>query len=246
MSGRIANYPQLAFDLIDEFDRISTPVEVIRHMASALGQFGFNSFLVLSIPNAPDDERKQIALLNGWPDGWSALYEKEEYFRHDPMAAWALQSVDPFKWSDVRYDSERYPRSIEVMRNAADFGMKDGFAIPIVRTASLDAITMAGERPDFDNRARRAIHLIGLYAHSKALALIRKTDAIRDRKLLSRGEREVLAWTAAGKSSWEISKILSISEATVIWRVQQACRKLNAVNRTQAVVNAIRAKEISI
>ena len=105
---------------------------------------------------------------------------------------------------------------------------------------------LAGERPDFDNTARRAIHMIALYAHSKTLALIRRTDSVRDRKVLSKGEREALSWTAAGKSSWEISVILGISEATVIWRIQRACAKLNAVNRTQAVVNAIRAKEISI
>jgi LuxR family quorum sensing-dependent transcriptional regulator len=246
MSAIVADYRKVAFDAIDEFDRITAPHQVIRHMASTLSQFGFSSFLVLSIPNAPQSELKQIALLNGWPQDWSTLYEREQYFQHDPMAAWALRTPDPFKWSDVPYDPDRNPHAAVVMRSAADFGMKEGFAIPIVRTESLDAITMAGERPDFDHMAKRAIHLIGLYAHSKTLALIRNNDAVRSRKVLSRGEREALTWTAAGKSSWEISVILGISEATVIWRIQRACAKLNAVNRTQAVVNAIRAKEINI
>jgi len=55
-----------------------------------------------------------------------------------------------------------------------------------------------------------------------------------------------LSWVAVGKSSWEISMILGISEATVMWRIKRASAKLDAVNRTQAVVNAIRAGEIQI
>ena len=242
MSGSVVNYPQLAFDSIDAFDQLKTPQEVVRHMAVSLGQFGYTSFLVCSVPNAPDDARKQIALL----DGWSEQYDREGYFQHDPVAAYGLRSTQPFNWSDVRYDAKKEPRAAEVMAEAANIGLKDGFGIPIIRTDSIDGVTMAGERPDFDSRAKRAIHLIGLYAHSKAISLLRNTDTAVSRKLLTKGEREVLRWTAAGKSSWEISVILSISEATVIWRVQQACRKLNAVNRTQAVVNAIRAKEINV
>lgn len=246
MSGSVVNYPQLAFDSIDEFDRLTSPEDVVRHLALSLGQFGYTSFMVVSVPSAPGGELKQIALLDGWPDGWTEHYEKEGYFQHDPVAAFGLKSTEPFNWSDVHYDAERQPRSAEVMRAAADIGLKEGFGIPIVRAGSIDAVTMAGERPDFDSRAKRAIHLIGLYAHSKAISLLHDKPAIRAHSLLTKGEREVLTWTAAGKSSWEISVILNISEATVIWRVQRACRKLNAVNRTQAVVNAIRAKEINI
>lgn len=246
MSQRLSSYQKMAFDVVDALEQMTTPEQVMGLLASALGKFGFNSFLVLSIPDAAATELRQIALLNGWPQGWSTLYEKEQYFRHDPMAAWALRSPKPFRWSEVPYDSERTPRSAEVMRNAADFGMKDGFAIPIVRVGSLDAITMAGERPDFESIAGRAIHMIGLFAHSTVLALIRKTDGLRGQELLTAGEREVLTWSAAGKSYWEISRILGISKATVVWRIGQACNKLNAVNKTQAVVNAIRAKQISI
>jgi DNA-binding CsgD family transcriptional regulator len=65
-------------------------------------------------------------------------------------------------------------------------------------------------------------------------------------RILTGREREVLTWTAAGKSSWEISVILGVTERTVNWTVQNAMRKLSATTRTQAVVNAIRAKEIEI
>jgi len=48
-------------------------------------------------------------------------------------------------------------------------------------------------------------------------------------------ERDAIAWVAQGKSDWEISVILGVSEATARWHVDNARRKLGAVNRAQAV-----------
>lgn len=60
------------------------------------------------------------------------------------------------------------------------------------------------------------------------------------RPLLSRRERECLQWTAAGKTTWEIAGILEISQNTVDGYISTAGRKLGAVNRTQAVAEALR------
>ena len=49
----------------------------------------------------------------------------------------------------------------------------------------------------------------------------------------------MLRWAADGKTSWEISVILKISERTVKFHLIQASRKLNAVNRTLAVAKAL-------
>lgn len=56
---------------------------------------------------------------------------------------------------------------------------------------------------------------------------------------LSAREVEVLKWTGAGKSSWEIALILGVAERTVNFHVNNALRKLNVVNRTQAVAVAL-------
>jgi DNA-binding CsgD family transcriptional regulator len=56
---------------------------------------------------------------------------------------------------------------------------------------------------------------------------------------LSDREKACLSWTAAGKSSWEISRILSISENTVVFHIKNAMRKLGVTNRTLAAVKAI-------
>lgn len=56
---------------------------------------------------------------------------------------------------------------------------------------------------------------------------------------LTEREREVLRWTAAGKTSSETGAILGITARTVNYHVTSILLKLNAVNRTQAVVKAM-------
>ncbi len=56
---------------------------------------------------------------------------------------------------------------------------------------------------------------------------------------LSEREKEVLGWLTKGKSSWDVSAILNISERTVNFHVQNIMQKLNAVSRTQAVAVAL-------
>lgn len=57
---------------------------------------------------------------------------------------------------------------------------------------------------------------------------------------LTRREVECLGWAANGKSEWEISQILGISEHTSEKHLLSAKTKLGAANRVHAVAEAIR------
>jgi DNA-binding CsgD family transcriptional regulator len=58
-------------------------------------------------------------------------------------------------------------------------------------------------------------------------------------KKLSEREAACLQWAAAGKTSRETALILGVSERTVNFHVQNACRKLHARNRRAAVAMAL-------
>lgn len=57
--------------------------------------------------------------------------------------------------------------------------------------------------------------------------------------LLTKREKEVMEWTAHGKTRGEIALILSISEDTVKYYIKNVCAKLDAVNKTHATAKAI-------
>lgn len=64
------------------------------------------------------------------------------------------------------------------------------------------------------------------------------------RRALSPRECEVLTYAAAGATDAVIASILYITVPTVRNHIENAMRKLNAKNKTQAVAEAIRSGEI--
>ena len=76
------------------------------------------------------------------------------------------------------------------------------------------------------------------------VALVPEAD--RTPRALSEREKEVLAWTAKGKTAAETAAILGISSRTVEWHAKKARQKINAVNITQTIALAIKAGLISL
>ena len=55
---------------------------------------------------------------------------------------------------------------------------------------------------------------------------------------LSSREKDVLRWTADGKTAGEIATIINITERTVNFHISNAMEKLNCINKTAATVKA--------
>jgi DNA-binding NarL/FixJ family response regulator len=71
-----------------------------------------------------------------------------------------------------------------------------------------------------------------------------KTSASEQVHLTER-EKVVLTWVGRGKTSSEIALILTLSERTVNFHCEQAMKRLDVMNRTQAVATAISQQLIS-
>ena len=64
-------------------------------------------------------------------------------------------------------------------------------------------------------------------------------DKASSQSVLTVRELDILKWIYLGKSNFEIGAILKISPLTVKNHVQKTLRKLNVLNRTQAVGKAL-------
>lgn len=78
-----------------------------------------------------------------------------------------------------------------------------------------------------------ALHLHGYFTRCTAVF-----DDAEVPHSLTVKEKEVLQWVMAGKTSWEVGRILSMSERTVKFHLHNIYTKLNVVNRAQAVTMA--------
>jgi len=86
-----------------------------------------------------------------------------------------------------------------------------------------------------------AAKVLSACAHLALLDVVNVQRSDSGISRITRQEREVIRWVAAGKTGWEIGRILSISEPTVAFHVKNAMQKLDAKNRPQMVAVAFRA-----
>jgi LuxR family quorum sensing-dependent transcriptional regulator len=245
MADDILDISRAAFDFVDEIENASDQRLVMDRFDRELARYGFHAWLITGLPN-PGGRIDPLMMLNGWPQGWTDLYTKLNLVQDDPVVAHCFRSTAPFEWTDAPYDPLTNPRAKEVMDRATDFRMNQGFCVPIHTPDGFQAVvTMAGERVELGGQVRRALHLMALYTHGKAVDLCAPKTCSAPR-LLTRREREVLQWTAAGKTSWEISQILGVSESTVTAHIKAAAAKFETHNRVATVVVALLRGEISL
>lgn len=86
----------------------------------------------------------------------------------------------------------------------------------------------------FAAHEKMALQLAEIALTERLLDLAEPESGVAPPDLTSR-ERDAISYVAEGKTDWEISVILGVSEATARFHVDNARRKLSAVNRAHAV-----------
>ncbi|GJE46375.1 response regulator transcription factor [Methylobacterium soli] len=99
---------------------------------------------------------------------------------------------------------------------------------------------LAGRRLGADDYLTKPVdfELLGVVVENRLRRRHDRFGAPSDIHLTDR-EREVLIWIARGKTSAEIAIILGLRERTINFHCDQAMKRLDVVNRTQAVAKAI-------
>lgn len=239
-------YQKLIFETIEDISRQTSVAPVAALFARAMGQFGFTSLGINSLP-PPGAGANPVIVAESTPKGFRDFYIHEALYQIDHICRHARAALEPFRYSEAPYDRTD-PRNHRQFLEALDtFGMGKGIIVPVGRPANAPAcVWLAGRKPDLHDDAMLAVHLIALFAASKSDALTRPQDGVALSSRLSPREREIVQWISAGKTSWEISVISGLSERAINKIVAEAMTKLDAVTRAQAVVKAIRRGEIEL
>jgi LuxR family transcriptional regulator, quorum-sensing system regulator BjaR1 len=237
---------QFAFGAIERIASHRSSDDVLSELRNCGSIFEYENFCISGLP-APHEKADPYVLLSGWPEQWITHYLKSDFIHVDPVIRKVRQSTMPFLWSEAHYSADDRPAA-RVMNEAKAFGLSEGFAVPIISVDGAQAIVTFGA-PHFDipERHRRALHVVAIFAHSQ-IRDIRKAGSgskPSPRKVhLSSREVECLRWAAAGKTAWETSEILHLSEQTVAQYMKSAAKKLGAQNKGHAIAEAMRASLI--
>ena len=244
--GDAVDYGAVAFDFVDRLSRMQSAQEIIEATRTTLAQFGFERFVMSTMPHDFQTAPPRILILD-LPEGWPEHYLSNVYQEVDPVVRACRTMSHPIEWSQIAAPARGDRRSAEVMHRARDFGLKFGLTLPIhPLDGGICCFSMSSSAAPFVNSfTKPAIHLMGVYAFNRARDLEQWPEAV-ETPALTRREREVLTWAAAGKSASMIADILGISERTAVAHTISAAHKLGAPNKTAAVAQALHKRLISL
>jgi LuxR family quorum sensing-dependent transcriptional regulator len=151
-------------------------------------------------------------------------------------------ACEPLVWDSSEPKQAEHP--FWFMLDYCRLAMGGGICITSYGATGLVAgAILSGHKADLSGSTIAFLQAMLLLARDK-LARLRFKQPTSAKRRLSNRERQVLTWTALGKSAWEISCILGISEVTAHKHVSSAMRKLNSANKAHAVATALLTGEI--
>lgn len=182
------------------------------------------------------------------PAAYRATFLDRNNGKRDPVSQHCKTSSVPIIWDQSTYI--RANRG-ELWEHQARYGYRFGislalhlpegrhFLLGIDRDQALPSC--AAEI----TRMTAALQLFAVYAQEAAMrVLLPKAQQEKDLRSLTPRELECLRWTMEGKTAWELGRILGIAEQTAVRHVFNASKKLDCVNKHQAVLKALRLKLI--
>jgi len=182
-------------------------------------------------------------IISDYPEEWRQHYVAEGYEKIDPTVLHCVTSVVPYVWEEA-FKGEQSQKARTLMVAAREHSLRSGVSIPVHTPRGESAMLSLASCEDHSktspriNKAIPMLHAISFHILEAVLRAV-KTVELPPPPKLSQRETECLLWAAEGKTSWETSQILGISERTVVFHLQNATDKLQVSNRLHAVVRAV-------
>ncbi|WP_455923458.1 autoinducer binding domain-containing protein [Pseudomonas putida] len=181
--------------------------------------------------------RPTTEVIGSYPSHWLARYQAQDYARSDPALLHGLRSSEMVVWDDALFRESR-----QLWGEAREHGLRVGATLPLrtgTQTLSVLSVARPVGRISRAEGAMLRLHLRCLIEHAmQRLAELGHPMLSQPSITLSQRERQVLQWTADGKSSGEIALILDISINTVNFHLKAILKKFKATSKTLAAAHA--------
>jgi len=232
---------------LERFERIacaSSLVELGSEIVRVARHLGFAHYLYGARVQLPNGDNLQY-IYSGYPEDWMGTYLSENYVAIDPVVdhCFFQNSNVPLLWTEDVFDTHERKAFWEA---AQGHGVGSGLSVPIRGSRGEVALfSVANPEKGRDALAHQVhtagtMYLLGSYVHEAIRRLVYTPEqvALHTPELTPR-EIECLKWWVAGKSAWEIAQILSVSERTIRFHLDNVKRKFGARGKTEVISKAI-------
>ena len=231
-------------DVVDRILNAKTPTQIVEALSRTANGLEFPYFTV-SYQN-PTLSGKLVQFDNHpreWITELTALTDEEVLA--DPVLKHMSHSSMPLAWNQSTYTDAGLGH---VWERSSKFGMKSGICLTI-HGPHLEVLYIGFVHPQQKLSVAQSADIVGTLYLSGAAVLEQSRNFLDNNaelytRALTAREVEILKWCHAGKTSWEIGKILSISETTVNFHIRNLVLKLDVTSKQQAVIRALRYRLI--
>ena len=201
-------------------------------------QFGFSTFAYLTLPKTT---KNKIRVVTTYDPRWIEHYFSRRYELSDPILAHARSVRTSLIWPSAGDGTVTCATLKRFFDEATEFGIGCGYTVPIWEGASpVAAMTFAANRrtPEYLNCMRGNNLLLEFASCCFHREIGRKLNRsyVMDSKALTPRQRQIMDLSAAGKSTVDIGQILSITQRTAVYHIENVKAKYGVRTIAQAVV----------
>lgn len=229
---------------LDALTSCTSSEDLIEQASQQVGLMGFDLWsFAIRVRTGPHEDRPVWSIGNFPADLQRA--RNDCFVQLTNSAADAMHDGIPYAWL-TEFEPSPGNNSIESVRVFRDcalsHGVQGGLCVPVHgRAEAIGSLALATRRDaslDAIRMTQSPALLFSRYLNAACQPYIAAFRAHRLPRLSSR-EIECLSWAAMGKTTWEISRVLDISEHTVVFHLRNAAGKLGVVSRQHAVAKSI-------
>lgn len=159
----MSNHLQSFIEEIKEIKSIETLSSLF---SNGIKEYGYDNFVLGTLKKNRTFKPKCLDIRN-FPLEWVRRYFKKGYQNIDPILENGLKQSTPFKWSEALMMLPNLSeRQNKLMEEALDFGLNNGFAIPIINSngeKNLMSVSTASIPENEIDKTKHFIHVMSVY-----------------------------------------------------------------------------------
>lgn len=236
--------PASCHELIELLSKAGTVEDIQSACSTLCDQLGFDRFLYGA--RIPTSFVKPVFIfINGYPGEWRQRYTTNGYMSVDPTVSHCATHLIPITWDQLKFLENENDQVRQFMGEAREFGLNSGVSFPIHSAQGEFAMLNLATGKNHEQAKSSILEampyasLFSAYLHEAVRRVFEHQVISLSKVRLTDREKQCLLWSAEGKTTWETSHILGVSERTVVFHLQNAVDKLKTVSRQQAVARAV-------
>ncbi len=219
--------------IFDTLERTPRPTSeaLFLQIAALAPQLGFE-YCSYGLRNYHTPTQTAVYFYDNFPQGWIKDCAQQRFQDTDPAGSATLQ--------EARLGVHQAQQNGPSHHCGAVYGVARPYWGPAGEFGLLSFDrTSHAVTPTEVQQLDHAMRILASYVHEEMNQLLRPGRIRFCAETLSTRERDILLWTAEGKTAEEVSAILGISVRTVNFHIQNSLEKTGCRNKVQAAVRLV-------